>query len=168
MDVIKMEPEVDPLAIATFDNYDSEGKNLSSEEVNLLNLQSTQIKSEHEDHSYDITSGIKYEETPVAVNLPMVKPEAEEKNLFDLHMIHIKMECTDQTCDLTSDIKVEETPFIVKSEAEAGSCDMDTLEEELMMKPFKCDVCGKNFSNHSYLNTHSRQHKGYKPYKCGI
>ncbi|XP_069697066.1 uncharacterized protein [Periplaneta americana] len=141
MDVIKMEPEVDPLAIGTIDKSDSEGKNLSSEEVNLLNLQSTQIKSEHEDHSYDITSGIKYEETPVAVNLPMVKPEAQEKNLFDLHMIHIKMECTDQTCDLTSDIKVEETPFIVKSEAEVEWRDLD--EPKLEIKAEENEVLTK-------------------------
>ncbi|KAJ4440999.1 hypothetical protein ANN_10848 [Periplaneta americana] len=73
MDVIKMEHEVDPLAIQTSDNTDVEGKKPSSEELQLFNLHSTWIKVECEDHSCDVTSEIKLEETP----LPNMKHETE-------------------------------------------------------------------------------------------
>jgi uncharacterized Zn-finger protein len=33
-------------------------------------------------------------------------------------------------------------------------------------KPYKCDVCGKGFSDNSNLHKHIRAHTGDKPYKC--
>ncbi|XP_069673339.1 uncharacterized protein [Periplaneta americana] len=80
MDVIKAEPEVDPLAVQTSGNNDLEEKKPLREEVNLLNVQLTEIKAECE------ASEIKFEDTPVPAAVPIVKCEAEEE-LCDLDTI---------------------------------------------------------------------------------
>jgi KRAB domain-containing zinc finger protein len=35
-------------------------------------------------------------------------------------------------------------------------------------KPYKCDICGKGFIQNSNLQNHIRIHTGDKPYKCDI
>ena len=35
-------------------------------------------------------------------------------------------------------------------------------------KPYKCDVCGKGFSENGILQNHIRTHTGDKPYKCDV
>ncbi|XP_069704642.1 uncharacterized protein [Periplaneta americana] len=173
MDVVKLEPLIDPLALRTSDNIDLEENIPLCEEVNSLNLCSTEIKVESENHNNDMTSGIKFEEIPAPVNFPMVKHEAEEGNVLDLHMTPIKTECIDQTCDLTSEIKVEENSMkinfpMMKNEAEERSCSMDTLEEKFVLKPFKCDVCGDCFWELEDLKNHGRQHIRKKSFVCDI
>ncbi|KAJ4425362.1 hypothetical protein ANN_27977 [Periplaneta americana] len=71
MDVIKMEPGSDPLAIHTT-NADLEEKKPLSEEGNLLDLDVTKIKTESIDHRYDVKS-----ETSASVDFPMLKSEVE-------------------------------------------------------------------------------------------
>ncbi|XP_069673186.1 uncharacterized protein [Periplaneta americana] len=83
MDVIKMEPEVDPFGLPPHDTtYKTEENKALSEERNLLDLEAMDIKTEYVDHSYDITSEIKVEDSTMSISSPMVKCEVEEDS-FD-------------------------------------------------------------------------------------
>ncbi|KAJ4425818.1 hypothetical protein ANN_27444 [Periplaneta americana] len=82
MDGIKMEPGVDPLDLQPHDNTCRIRENTtSSEEGNLSHLQVAGIKTECEDHSYDLTSEIKVEDTPEPVSSPIVKSELESTSV---------------------------------------------------------------------------------------
>ncbi len=35
-------------------------------------------------------------------------------------------------------------------------------------KPYKCDICGKGFTQKGNIQTHKMIHTGEKPYKCDI
>jgi uncharacterized Zn-finger protein len=37
-----------------------------------------------------------------------------------------------------------------------------------LISPYKCDICGKGFSDNGNLQRHIRTHTGDKPYKCDI
>ncbi|XP_069669767.1 uncharacterized protein [Periplaneta americana] len=78
-DLMKMEPDSDPLAIETSDNADTEEGKLLSEEGNLLDFHFTAIKTECMDHRYEVKSEMTYEEAAVSVDFPIVKSEAEEE-----------------------------------------------------------------------------------------
>ncbi|XP_069681277.1 zinc finger protein 891-like [Periplaneta americana] len=82
MDVIKMEPDVDPLAIQSSNDTESEERKplllYVTQEGNLLTSHVAWIKEECVDPSCEPTLNIKHEETPVPITVPVVKCEAEE------------------------------------------------------------------------------------------
>ncbi|XP_069669583.1 uncharacterized protein [Periplaneta americana] len=94
MDVIKMEHGSDPLGIQTSGISDIEEKKPLSEEVNLLDLNVTKIKTESIDHRYDIKSEIVFEETAVPIEFPMLKSEVEEEFCELDQVKEVKLEVT--------------------------------------------------------------------------
>ncbi|XP_069670901.1 uncharacterized protein [Periplaneta americana] len=80
MDVIKVEHDVDPLALQRSDNTEIEEEKPLSEERALLDLDVTRIKTECIDHRYDIKSEIVFEESAMPIDFPMMKSEAEEES----------------------------------------------------------------------------------------
>ncbi|KAJ4425550.1 hypothetical protein ANN_27745 [Periplaneta americana] len=86
MDVIKMEPDADPLRVTT---YEIGENNTLSEEGNLCHLEVTGLMTECVDHSCDLKSEIKVEDTPVPINFPVVKSEFDEGS-FDVDRVQQK------------------------------------------------------------------------------
>ncbi|XP_069672617.1 uncharacterized protein [Periplaneta americana] len=86
MDAIKTEPEVDPLAVQPCDDTIKEEENPLPDEANLPHLEGTVTKTKYVDHSCDLKSEIKVEDTPVPVSFPVAKSEVDE-DLFDLDRV---------------------------------------------------------------------------------
>ncbi|KAJ4425934.1 hypothetical protein ANN_27560 [Periplaneta americana] len=74
MDVIKIEPDINPLPMQS---SDTEEMKPLSEEGKSLDLHATRIKEERVAESYDHTSEIKFEEILLPNNFPVVKCEVE-------------------------------------------------------------------------------------------
>ncbi|XP_069670407.1 uncharacterized protein [Periplaneta americana] len=77
MDGIKMEPVVDLLGSEPHNTCEIKENTTLSEEGDLSHLQVAGIKTECVDHSYDLTSEVKVEDTPDPVSFPIVKSEVE-------------------------------------------------------------------------------------------
>ncbi|XP_069672492.1 uncharacterized protein [Periplaneta americana] len=77
MDVIKTEPEVDPLVIETSDNTDTDQKKLFSEKRILLDVDMTRIKMESMDNSDDLKLEMAFEQTAMPTDISIVKTGVE-------------------------------------------------------------------------------------------
>ncbi|XP_069669886.1 uncharacterized protein [Periplaneta americana] len=128
MDVIKNEPAVDPLAIQWSDNTDTDEKKPLSEEGNLLDLHVAGIKTERVDHSYDLTSDIKIEETAMPTNFVMTKCKTEEE-LCHLDTIkdELKVEVTAEENEILTDSFVDIEKTVSECDGMAG--EEDTLTQ---------------------------------------
>ncbi|XP_069690433.1 uncharacterized protein [Periplaneta americana] len=109
MDVLKMEPEVDPLDLQPYDNtYKIEETNTLSKEGNLLHQEVTGMKTECVDQSYNIKSEIKVEDiTPVPGSFPVLKSEVGEQ-WFDLDTVKEELQLevtTEENEDFTDRCK---------------------------------------------------------------
>ncbi|XP_069670541.1 uncharacterized protein [Periplaneta americana] len=77
MDVIKTEPDVDPLTMQTSDNTDVEVKTPLSEDGNSVDRPLTGMKTECMDDSSDVASEMNFEENPVPNSSADVKIEVQ-------------------------------------------------------------------------------------------
>ncbi|XP_069673225.1 uncharacterized protein [Periplaneta americana] len=136
MDLIKMQPEVDPLDLQAYDNtYEIEDNKASSKQGNLSHLEVTSMKTECVDNSYNIKSEIKVEDTSVPTSFSVVKSEVDEGNLSYLEVTGMKIECVDHKYDIKSEVKVEDTPVptsfsVVKSEVDEDFSYLDGVQQE--------------------------------------
>ncbi|XP_069669987.1 zinc finger protein 121-like isoform X2 [Periplaneta americana] len=189
MEVIKKEPEVDPLTIQSSDCTDTDEKKPISEERSLLDFQVAGIKTECVDHSCDLTSESEVKETAVPTQFVSIKCEAEE---VSLGVSVVKEETMLEVTTMESEVLTESILYnnrIQPSEeihtspkncvSLENSCSETSLESEMYDRlhrrkrylqsqyrtytdnwPFKCDVCGKWFTKSSTLTRHIRKHIG--------
>ncbi|XP_069669530.1 uncharacterized protein [Periplaneta americana] len=107
MEVIKKEPELDPLAIESSDKTDEDEKKPLSQKENFLDLHVARIKTECVDHSYDLTLKTKVEKTAVATDFVSAKCKAEEE-LCDLDTVkdELKLEITTEENEILSNSEI--------------------------------------------------------------
>ncbi|KAJ4425608.1 hypothetical protein ANN_27804 [Periplaneta americana] len=186
MEVIKKEPDVDPLSIQWSDNTHTADKKPLSEEGNLLDLHLAGIKTECMDHSYVLTSETKVEETALPNNIVTMKCKAEEE-LCNLDTVkdELKLEVTTEVNEiltdsitLTRDTEVPAYSDTILQHKKLFNCDISQqsfshcvdLGKYATMhtdeKPFKCHVCEKGYTHSSNLRRHVRIHTGKLPYEC--
>ncbi|XP_069670685.1 uncharacterized protein [Periplaneta americana] len=173
MDVIKVEPEVDPLAIQC-DNKAVEDKKPSAEEGNSSHLNITTIKTEYIDCNYDAVPEMKIERTPVvkceaedeAVDTDIVKDELLEEG-FQADDEILRNSIDDCRGDrLSSDFKnvTEEEQKLEELKTHAGM----HIGTKSFKCPYKCHECGKSFTRPGSLKIHAVFHSGDKLFKCDV
>ncbi|XP_069672585.1 uncharacterized protein [Periplaneta americana] len=136
MDVIKMFPDIDPLAKErSIKTGIEEDRSLPQVEGNVLDLHLTGIKRECMHHSYDVKTGMTFDETPVEIPFPNLKGEAKEWNLSHLEATITTTECVDSSSHIKTEIKVEDTQVpvgfpILKTEVDEDLFDLDRVQQE--------------------------------------
>ncbi|XP_069670673.1 uncharacterized protein [Periplaneta americana] len=143
MDAIKTEPEVDPLSTHTNDVI--EEKKPLTEGMTLLDFDTTWIKKECVDQSYDATSEIKFEETGMSLNPSPIKSEAEIGFLQTGSGVHeLKSDSTD--AKIVSGLRTQFDPdenqyssnaavigdisVVFENVGEASDCNLITLADD--------------------------------------
>ncbi|XP_069669613.1 uncharacterized protein [Periplaneta americana] len=86
-----MESEVDPLDLHHDNTYISEENKSSSKKGNLPHLEVTGMKTECVDHSYEIKSEIKVEDSAVPTSFAFVKCEVNQQQQSSTSLV-----CTTQ------------------------------------------------------------------------
>ncbi|XP_069670338.1 zinc finger protein ZFP2-like isoform X2 [Periplaneta americana] len=163
MDLIKMEPKVDPLAIETSNHTDVEKK------VPLLEEESYELDTVKEELKLEVTAE-ENEEFP--------------ERIADTHDSTLSSECDGVAHQhKTVNQGYKNSLFSVevlrtRTSGRRFECDVcgkcfshkRNLKSHLLKhngeKTFKCDLCGKCFLRSSTLKIHKRQHTGEKPFKC--
>ncbi|XP_069684411.1 uncharacterized protein [Periplaneta americana] len=126
MDVIKMEPEVDPLAIESNVDSVTEEADVSPDQVRGV---------EGMDPIYDVKWGMKNEESALSIACPVVKCESEQVT---------GVESVDSIYDVKWGMKSEEPTLsnvfpVVKCESEKETFDVDIVKEEMKVEEMSED-----------------------------
>ncbi|KAJ4425344.1 hypothetical protein ANN_27959 [Periplaneta americana] len=158
MDLIKMEPEDDPLSLLQHDNtHRIEENKASSKEGNLSHLEETGMKTECLDQSYDIKSEIKVEDiTPVPISFPMMKTEVDE-DLLDVDGVQQeqKVEVSSEEDEMLTENIVNNVEQCVPQECPGIDCHGEKLTRgsnspdfpytnDVSHKSIKCNICNEN------------------------
>ncbi|XP_069670296.1 uncharacterized protein [Periplaneta americana] len=147
MDLIKKEPEVDPLHLQAHSNTcEIEENKASSEEGKVSRLEVTGMKAECMDHSYEIKSEIKVEDTPLPTSVVFVKSEVDE-DMFDVDRVQ-----QEQKVEVSSE---EDEVFPERCNEIIFPCTHKALKLFSTL-PVTTATPGRSFSTLLYLKTYLR------------
>ncbi|XP_069670289.1 gastrula zinc finger protein XlCGF17.1-like isoform X6 [Periplaneta americana] len=183
MDLIKMEPDVDPLHLQAHGNkYEIEENKASSEEGKVSHLEVTGMKAECMDHSYEIKSEINVDETPLPTSVVFVKSEVDE-DLFDVDGVQQeqKVEVSSEEDEVFPESTIATNVKNVSSEFDSilleeneTVCEISKNSGPKGRRVQNCEnekqyelseIC---FSSSSKLNGHLPKDVGQKTYKCDV
>ncbi|XP_069669449.1 zinc finger protein 665-like [Periplaneta americana] len=193
MDVIKIEPDINPLPMQS---SDTEEMKPLSEEGKSSDLHATRIKEERVAESYDHTSEIKFEEILLPNNFPVVKCEVEEE-LCDVDTVkdELKLEVTAEENEILPDSSLNseenELPEVnctrtenYLSEDPVIHCSPELQLYEQFFKSnnsveaqshsrtdegsFKCNICGKLLPTLQNHRMHLRNNHTERRFQCDI
>ncbi|XP_069670287.1 zinc finger protein 664-like isoform X4 [Periplaneta americana] len=191
MDLIKKEPEVDPLHLQAHSNTcEIEENKASSEEGKVSRLEVTGMKAECMDHSYEIKSEIKVEDTPLPTSVVFVKSEVDE-DMFDVDRVQQeqKVEVSSEEDEVFPESFADSNDQTISSkcegfahEANVTNCDAgkhsvfstnNDFRAHIGDKRFKCDVSEKcstsgNLKSHTDAKSHDPQQTDDRPFKCNV
>ncbi|KAJ4448810.1 hypothetical protein ANN_00201 [Periplaneta americana] len=195
MDVIKTEPETDPLALQN-ECIKEEKKPLSLVR-HPLEVSVDHIKVEVSDPNTDHVSDIKHEDNEFPLPLEVSEFEVE---LSSFEYIDFSWEESWAIDKVKAEFKVDvtevddnfERPIQLHCQEEVGSQEVDISENSTQntstvihaqrstnnfvngesrddpsfQKSFNCEICGKGFMTMKRLKQHRQIHTGQKPFKC--
>ncbi|XP_069670779.1 gastrula zinc finger protein XlCGF17.1-like [Periplaneta americana] len=187
MDVIKMEPEVDPLAVHSGDSSDTEEADHCLDEERTL---------ESTDSNYDAKWEKETEGTPLPSKCPLVKSESVEE---PFGVVTVKKEIKEEVTTEEHEIFTEST-FINSDETEtmqmkyiipdtcvpsenlASESELESQTHDQIMRrkislqpqstndkektSYKCNICGKVLGTRRGLKMHFHSHFGEKTFEC--
>ncbi|XP_069670450.1 zinc finger protein 391-like isoform X2 [Periplaneta americana] len=190
MNWIKNEPKVDPLLLQSLDNtYEIKESTALSKDGKLSDLQ---VKTECLDHSFDIKSEIKVEDSPVSISFPLLKSEVEEspetvksvvdEDAFDLDTVQQqqKLEVSPGKDEVLSESIWDNVEATESSKLNEIARDEDKTTQSDSYRPdgsiirdishdsIRCNTCNKVCVTQQSLKRHFRIHTLKKSLKCDV